>query len=180
MKRVTLDDKTFELSIPESELQKAVQKCADRISTDYAGKNPICVVVLNGAFIFAADLLRMISIPCQIVFTKISSYQGTTSTESITEHLPVTEDLSGRHVIIIEDIVESGYSMQHLTQQLKEKNPASVEICALFHKPERCKVSGLNVKYAGIILPDAFIVGYGLDYNDMGRSLRDIYSLVKD
>ena len=180
MKRVTLDDKTFELSIPESELQKAVQKCADRISTDYAGKNPICVVVLNGAFIFAADLLRMISIPCQIVFTKISSYQGTTSTESITEHLPVTEDLSGRHVIIIEDIVESGYSMQYLTQQLKEKNPASVEICALFHKPERCKVPGLNVKYAGIILPDAFIVGYGLDYNDMGRSLRDIYSLVKD
>ena len=89
MKRVTLGDKTFELSIPESEIVKAIQKCADRISVDYADKNPLCVVVLNGAFIFAADLLRTISIPCQIAFTKISSYQGTSSTESVAEQLPL-------------------------------------------------------------------------------------------
>ena len=179
MKRVTLNDKTFELSIPESEILKAIQKCADKISADYADKNPMCVVVLNGAFIFAADLLRMISIPCQIAFTKITSYQGTTSTENITEHMGVTENLSGRHVIIIEDIVESGYSMQFLKQRLRSYNPASIEICALFHKPESNKVPDLTVKYVGMELPNAFIVGYGLDYNDMGRSLRDIYSLVE-
>ena len=179
MKRVTLGDKTFELSIPESEILKAIKKCADRISVDYADKNPMFIIVLNGAFIFAADLLRKISIPCQIAFTKISSYQGTASTENVTEHLPVTEDLSGRHIVIIEDIVESGYSMQYLTQRLKEGNPASIEISALFHKPQSNKVPGLTVKYAGMILPDAFIVGYGLDYNDMGRSLKDIYSLVE-
>ena len=179
MEEVTYQGLTFEPYIRREEIAKQVNRLAQEIKRDYDGKNPLFLCVLNGAFIFAADLLRMISIPCQIAFTKISSYQGTTSTENITEHMGVTENLSGRHVIIIEDIVESGYSMQFLKQRLRSYNPASIEICALFHKPESNKVPDLTVKYVGMELPNAFIVGYGLDYNDMGRSLRDIYSLVE-
>lgn len=177
-KRITLGDKTFELSITEKEIHEAVDRCAESISADYADKNPIFVIVLNGAFLFASDLVRRVTCPCQIAFTKISSYQGTTSTYSVKEQLPVTEDVKGRHVIIVEDIVETGYSMNFLVQRLQSFRPASVEICALSFKPDKCRIPELNIKYVGMKLPEAFIVGYGLDYNSMGRHLKDIYSLV--
>ena len=179
-KRIKIKDKTFELTIPEASILAAVKTVAKAIEDDYADKNPVFVIVLNGAFVFAGDLIRMIDIPCQITFTKLSSYDGTSSTERIAEQLPVTDDLDGRHVIIIEDIVETGYSMQFLLNRIQEQHPASVEICALSHKPEKCKVDGLQVKYVGMTLPEAFIVGYGLDYDQQGRELRDIYSLVED
>ena len=176
--RVTLEDKTFELKILEEEILEAVNKCAEKISIDYSDKNPIFVIVLNGGFLFGADLIRRIKCPCQIAFTKISSYEGTTTTNEIKEQLPVTEDISGRHVIIVEDIVETGYSMDYLKKRLESYGPASVEICALSFKPEKCKYPDLKIKYVGMRLPEAFIVGYGLDYNSLGRNLKDIYSLV--
>lgn len=179
VKRITLGDKTFEVSIPESRIQSAVDAVVEQLEKDYAGKNPIFVVVLNGAFVFASDIFRKIHIPCQISFTKLASYDGTASTGRITEQLAVTEDIHDRHVVIIEDIVETGYSMQYLVENLKNRRPASLEICAFSHKPEKCLVEGLQVKYVGMTLPEAFIVGYGLDYNQMGRELRDIYSLVE-
>lgn len=177
-KRVVLLDKTFKLTIPESEILSKVEAVAARLRKDYADKNPVLVIVLSGAFVFASDLIRVLDIPCQLAFTKLKSYDGTASTGKIVEQLPVTENIEGRHVIIIEDIVETGYSMQFLLESLNKHNPASVEICALSAKPEKCKVPGLTVKYVGMTLPEAFIVGYGLDYDGTGRELRDIYSLL--
>lgn len=177
-KRVVLLDKTFKLTIPESEILSKVEAVAARLREDYADKNPVLVIVLSGAFVFASDLVRVLDIPCQLAFTKLKSYDGTSSTGKIVEQLPVTENIEGRHVIVVEDIVETGYSMQFLLESLNKHNPASIEICALSAKPEKCKVPGLTVKYVGMTLPEAFIVGYGLDYDGTGRELRDIYSLV--
>lgn len=179
--RITIKDKTFEISIPREKIQEALKKVAAEIKRDYANKNPLFVVVLNGAFVFGADLFaEMQEIPCQIAFTKLKSYSGTSSTGTIVEQLAVNEEVTGRHVIIVEDIVETGYSMEYLLERLQSYHPASVEICAFSHKPEQCKVPGLNVKYVGMKLPEAFIVGYGLDYDQQGRQLRDIYSLVSE
>lgn len=177
--RVKIHDKVFEISIPESEILEKVEAVASRLREDYADKNPVLVIVLSGAFVFASDLLRVLDMPCQLAFTKLASYSGTASTGKIVEQLPVTESLTDRHVIVVEDIVETGYSMQYLLGRIRESNPASVEICALSAKPEKCKVPGLTVKYVGMNLPEAFIVGYGLDYDGAGRELRDIYSLVE-
>lgn len=177
--RVTIEDKTFELSIPEERILEAVDKCAQEINADYSGKNPLFVIVLGGAFIFGSDLVRRINAPCQISFVKITSYDGLSTTNVIKEQLPVSEDVKGRHVIIVEDIVETGQSIDYLKKRLEAFEPASVEICALSFKPEKCKLPDLKIKYVGMQLPEAFIIGYGLDYNDMGRSLKDIYSLVK-
>ena len=179
-KRIMIKDKTFELTIPETKILEAVKTVARTIENDYKDKEPVLVIVLNGAFVFAGDLIRMLDIPCQITFTKLSSYDGIASSGKIAEQLPVTDSLKGRHVIIIEDIVETGYTMQFLLSRIQSQHPASVEICALSYKPEKCKVNGLRVKYVGMTLPEAFIVGYGLDYDQHGRELRDIYSLVEN
>ena len=180
MKRVTLLDKTFELSIPEEEIMQCVRRLAKELKADYADKNPIFVTVLNGAFVFASDLFRVIDFPCQMAFTKLASYAGIASTGKIIEQLPVSEDITDRHVVIVEDIVETGFSMQFLIEQLRLRHPASIEICAFSNKPEKLKVPDVKVKYVGMKLPEAFIVGYGLDYQQQGRNLRDIYSLVDE
>ena len=173
-------DKNFEKSIPEADILNAVRRVAERMTADYADKNPVFVVVLNGAFVFAADLLRMIDFPCELAFTKLESYDGLSSSGKITVELPISSDVSGRHVVIVEDIVDTGYSMKYLTESIATMRPASIEVCALFCKPENLMVQGLDVKYTGMSLPEAFIVGYGLDYNQQGRLLRDIYSLKEE
>lgn len=178
-KRIKIKDKTFELTIPEAEILSTIRKLADELRNDYADRNPIFVTVLNGAFIFASDILRLIDFPCQFDFTKLKSYEGSATTGNIIEELPVSLDITGRHIIILEDIIETGLSMHYLVNKLLERNPASVNICTLSFKPEKCKVEGLPVKYVGMTLPEAFIVGYGLDYDQQGRELRDIYSLVE-
>ena len=179
-KRITILDKTFELTIPEAEILEAVGKLAERLRNDYEDKNPVFVVVLSGAFVFAADLFRMMQFPYTMAFAKLASYSGLASTGKIIEQLPVSEDIKDRHVVIIEDIVETGYSMEFLRERLMEKHPASIEICAFSFKPEKLKVKDMKVKYVGMQLSDAFVVGYGLDYNSQGRQLRDIYSLIED
>ena len=179
MSRIKLIDKVFETSITEAEIQERVKAVADRINKDMADKNPILLPVLNGSFMFAADLMRMLTIPCEISFVKLASYQGTTSTGTIKEVIGINEDLSGRTVIIIEDIVESGLTIKRMIETIGTRAPKSIHICTLLIKPERLTVP-LDVEYAAIEIPNDFIVGYGLDYNQQGRNLRDIYTLVEE
>ena len=179
MSRIKLIDKVFETSITEAEIQERVKAVADRINKDMADKNPILLAVLNGSFMFAADLMRMLTIPCEISFVKLASYQGTTSTGTIKEVIGINEDLSGRTVIIIEDIVESGLTIKRMIETIGTRAPKSIHICTLLIKPERLTVP-LDVEYAAIEIPNDFIVGYGFDYNQQGRNLRDIYTLVEE
>ena len=179
MSRIKLIDKVFETSITEAEIQERVKAVADRINKDMADKNPILLAVLNGSVMFAADLMRMLTIPCEISFVKLASYQGTTSTGTIKEVIGINEDLSGRTVIIVEDIVESGLTIKRMIETIGTRAPKSIHICTLLIKPERLTVP-LNVEYAAIEIPNDFIVGYGLDYNQQGRNLRDIYTLVEE
>ena len=177
-RRVTIFDKTFVTSIPEEEILKRVKAVAERINKDFEGKTPIFLAVLNGAFMFAADLMREVTIPCEISFVKLASYQGTTSTGTIKEVMGINEDLSGRHVIIIEDIVDTGLTMKQMIESLGTRNPASVSVCTLLLKPDKLK-EDIRIDYAAMEIPNDFIVGYGLDYDQQGRNLRDIYTLEK-
>lgn len=179
MSTVKIHDKTFKISYTEEEILKHVKVVADRINKDMEGKNPLFLAVLNGSFIFAADLMRMITIPCEISFVKLASYQGTMSTGRIKEVIGINEDISGRDIIIVEDIVESGLTMKRMMESLGTRNPASIHICTLLLKPEKLTVD-LDVEYVAMEIPNDFIVGYGLDYDQQGRNLREIYTLVEE
>lgn len=179
MSIVKIKDKSFKTSILEAEILKKVQVVADRLNKDYAGKKPVFLAVLNGAFIFAADLMRMITVPSEISFVKYASYEGTSSTGSMKTLMGLNQDLAGRHVVIVEDIVDSGFTMAHMIEDLKKMNPASVEVCSLLVKPGNLKVD-LDINYAVMEIPNDFIVGYGLDYDQEGRNLRDIYTIVEE
>ena len=179
MSIVQIKDKTFSVSIPEEEILRRVQAVADKINCDMDGKNPLFLAVLNGAFVFAADLMRRVTIPCEISFVKLASYQGVTSTGKVSEVLGINEDLTDRTVVIIEDIVDTGLTMKRMIETLGTRNPASIHICALLVKPDKLQVD-LNIEYAAMEIPNDFIVGYGLDYDQQGRNLRDIYTLVKE
>ena len=176
---VKIKDKTFKTSIPEADILKKVQVVADRLNRDYADNTPVFLAVLNGSFIFAADLMRMITVPSEISFVKYASYEGTSSTGSMKTLMGLNQDLTGRHVVIVEDIVDSGFTMAHMIEDLKKKNPASIEICSLLVKPGNLKVD-LDINYAVMEIPNDFIVGYGLDYDQEGRNLRDIYTIVEE
>ena len=179
MGRVTILDKTFETSIPEAVILEKVKAVAQRINRDYEGKTPLFLAVLNGAFMFAADLMREITIPCEISFVKLASYQGTISTGKIKEVMGINEDLTDRHVIIVEDIVDTGLTMKQMVESLGTRHPASVEICSLLVKPDKIQ-QALDIKYTVMEIPNDFIVGHGLDYDQQGRNLRDIYTPVKE
>ena len=178
MSIVKIKDKTFKTSIPEAEILKKVQVVADRINKDMEDKNPVFLAVLNGSFIFAADLMRMITIPSEISFVKYASYSGTSSTGNLKELVGLNQDLEGRHIVIVEDIIDSGFTMQHMVEDLKSKNPASIHICSLLVKPGNLQVN-LDIEYPVMEIPNDFIVGYGLDYDQQGRNLRDIYTIVE-
>lgn len=179
MSVVKIQDKLFETSISEAEIKQRVKVVAEQINRDMAGKNPLLLAVLNGAFIFAADLMREITIPCEISFVKLASYQGVTSSGTVKEVIGINENLSGRTVIIVEDIVESGLTMKRMIESIGTRNPASVHICTLLLKPDRLKVP-LTIDYVAFRIPNDFILGYGLDYDQQGRQLKDIYTLKND
>ena len=179
METIKIHDKWFRTSYTETEILKHIKEVADRINNDMKGKNPLFLAVLNGSFMFAADLMKMINIPCEISFVKLASYEGTMSTGKIKEVFGINEDISGRTIIIVEDIVESGLTMKRMIDTLGTRNPESVHICTLLLKPERLQVN-LDIEYAAMKIPNDFIVGYGLDYDRQGRTLRDIYTLVED
>ena len=179
MNRVKLHDKTFELSIPEEEILKSVKAVAGKVNKDYEGKHPVILAVLNGSFMFCADFVRELTIPCEVNFVKLSSYSGTQSTGKVEELIGVNSDISGRDIIIVEDIVESGNTLLKMKNILDNKNVASARICSLFFKPAKLQAD-INVDYPAMIIPDDFIVGYGLDYDGEGRQLKDVYTLCKD
>lgn len=162
--------------ISEAEIKERVKAVAQQISKDMEGKNPLLLAVLNGSFVFAADLMREITIPCEISFVKLASYQGTTSTGKVKEVIGINEDLSGRTIIIVEDIVESGLTMKRMIESIGTRNPESVNICTLLLKPDRLKTD-LDIKYVAFSIPNDFILGYGLDYDQQARGLKDIYVL---
>ena len=178
MSIVKIKDKTFETSIPEASIKERVRQLAQQMSKDLDGKNPVLLGVLNGSFIFAADLMREMTIPCEISFVKLASYQGTTSTGKVHEVLGINEDLSGRHVVIVEDIVDTGRTMKQMVESLGTRNPASIHICTLFVKPDKLEEQ-LDIEYAAFSIPNDFIVGYGLDYDQQGRGLKEIFTLVE-
>ena len=178
MDSIKIKDKSFRVSIPEAEIKTRGKALAEQMSKDLEGKNPIFLAVLNGAFIVAAELMREMTIPCEISFVKLASYQGTTSTGKVKEVFGINEDLSGRTVVIVEDIVESGQTMKQMIESLGTRNPASVQICTLFFKPEKLKEE-LTLDYVAFRIPDDFILGYGLDYDVLGRELKDVYTIVE-
>lgn len=177
MSIVKIKDKTFKTSILEAEIQQHIKEVAARINKDLEGKNPLFLAVLNGAFMFAADLMKEITIPCEISFVKLASYQGTISSGKVKEIFGINEDLTGRHIVIVEDIVDTGRTMHQMIEGLGTRNPGSVDICTLFVKPEKLE-EPLDIKYSCFEIPNDFIVGYGLDYDQQGRNLREIYTLV--
>ena len=179
MSVVQILDKKFKTSIPAPEIKERVKAVAERINNDLKDKNPLFLAVLNGSFIFAADLMREITIPCEISFVKLASYQGTTSTGKITEVIGINEELSGRCVVIVEDIVDTGLTMKRMLETLGTRSPAEIHICTLLVKPDKLQVD-LDIEYAAMKIPNDFIVGYGLDYNQQGRNLPDIYTVVED
>lgn len=178
MSIVQIKDKRFKTFISEDEIQQRVKAVADRINHDMEGKKPLLLAVLNGSFVFAADLMRNITIPCEISFVKLASYEGTVSTGKVVEVMGLNEDITGRDVIIVEDIVDTGKTMERMLDTLGTRNPNSLHICTLLLKPEKLKIP-LNIEYAAMEIPNDFIVGYGLDYDQEGRNLRNIYTLVE-
>lgn len=176
MQKIKVKDKTFEIMMPESQILAAIDKVAARINEDMKDKNPLFLAVLNGSFMFASDLMKRITIPCEISFVKLASYQGTTSTGKVKEVIGINEDLTGRSVIIVEDIVESGLTMKQMIESLGTRNPAEVHICSLFVKPEKLQVP-LDIEYGVMNIGNDFILGYGLDYDQQGRNLKDLYVL---
>ena len=178
MSKIRIHDREFVKSISREEIDKEIKRVAAQINHDYAGKRPLFLGVLNGSFMFVADLLKNIELECEISFVKLSSYQGTETTGQVREVIGLSESLEGRDVIILEDIVDTGHTMHKMMQSLKNSNPASVEIASLFVKPARMQVP-VDVKYALFTIPDRFIVGYGLGYDGLGRNLPDVYDVVE-
>ncbi|MBQ1953699.1 MAG: hypoxanthine phosphoribosyltransferase [Alistipes sp.] len=172
--KITLNDKVFRVMIPAEQIDAAVDRVAASLNERYAGRTPIFLGVLSGSFLFLSDLVRKTTFDSQISFVKISSYQGTESTGEVKQQLGVDFDIEGRDIIIVEDIIETGHSMNYLLDYLRSKNPASITICTLFFKPDKFLYE-YDVDYVALSIGNEFIVGYGLDYNQLGRNLKDIY-----
>lgn len=172
--RVRISDRDFVLMLPEEELLRKVDAVAERINRDLAGEKPLFLVVLNGAFMFASDLMKRVNIPCEISFVKLASYEGTTSTGKVREIIGINEDIAGRTIVIVEDIVDSGLTMKRMTESLGTRNPKAVHICTMFVKRANLEIP-LDIDYAAMEIGNDFIAGYGLDYNQEGRNLKDLY-----
>ncbi len=178
MKRIKLLDREFEISLPFEKIDKAIEKIAKQMNIELADKDPLMICILNGSFMFAADLMKKLSFPCEISFVKLSSYEGTKTSGKIKELIGLNENIEGRNIVVLEDIIDTGITMQMIKKQLLGFNPADLKIASMLFKPEACNVD-LDIDYTGLEIPNDFIVGYGLDYNGYGRNLPDIYTVVK-
>jgi hypoxanthine phosphoribosyltransferase len=176
MSKVTLKDKTFRISIPASEIDKSVQDVARRMNEELKDRNPLFLCVLNGSFMFAADLMKKLSCQCEISFIKVSSYHGTSTTGAVKQLIGLNENIKGRTVVVVEDIVDTGITIENVVTQLKALEPSEVRIATLLYKPE-AYTKDIKIDYVAITVPNDFLVGYGLDYDGLGRNLADIYVL---
>lgn len=174
---IQLHDKSFETYLSEATLQERIKELGEQISADYAGKRPLFVAILNGSFMFAADLLKHIMPEAEICFIKLSSYKGTQSSGKVITAIGLDDDLFGRDVILIEDIVDTGKTLHSFLPRLFHQQPKSLRMATLLHKPEATE-HPLTLDYVGFTIPNKFVVGYGLDYDGLGRNLKEIYQLV--
>ena len=173
---ITVKDKSFKPYISEEELQASVKKVALKINDDYKGSTPIFLGVLNGSFMFFGDLLKSIDIECTVSFVKLASYEGTDSTGEVNELIGLNESIEGKDIILVEDIVDTGNTLVKLHEILSKGNPKSIKIATLLYKPDAYKKHH-SIDYCGLEIPNAFVLGYGLDYDGLGRNLNSIYVL---
>ena len=160
-------------------IQEQINKLAEQLNKDYADKKPLFIAILNGSFMFASDLFKELTIEAEICFIKLASYKGTKSTGNVITSIGLDESLKGRHIIIIEDIVDTCKTLNEFLPQLINQQPASLKIAALLHKPEAL-IHPITIDYLGFNVPNKFLLGYGLDYDGLGRNLKEIYQLVED
>jgi hypoxanthine phosphoribosyltransferase len=176
MSTVKLHDKSFDTYLSAETIQRKIQELAEILNKDYEGKRPLCIAILNGSFMFAADLFKYLSIEAEISFIKLASYRGMKSTGNVITAIGLEDDLFDRDVIILEDIVDTGKTLHEFLPKLSHQQPKSLKIVALLHKSSATKYP-LTVDYVGFDIPDKFVVGYGLDYDGLGRNLKEIYQL---
>jgi len=174
---IKVHDKTFDIYLSEAEIQQRVKEIAETINKEYQGKRPLIIAILNGSFMFAADLFKHLTIDTEISFIKLASYKGMKSTGNVVTSIGLDAELYGKDVIIIEDIVDTGKTLYNFLPKLKDHHPASLKIAALLHKPDASKFP-LTLDYVGFSIPDKFVIGYGLDYDGRGRNLKEIYQVV--
>ena len=174
---IKVHDKKFRKIISARKVQQAIEVVAKKINKDFKNKKPIFISVLNGSFLFTADLIKKVTVECEISFIKISSYSGTQSTGNMNTLIGLKEDLKDRNVVVLEEMVDSGNTIEKVIGELKKLNPKSLKIATLFFKPEAYK-KNIKLDYIGMDVPNDFLVGYGLDYDGLGRNLQDIYAAV--
>lgn len=177
MSNYQVHDKQFTPYLSAAVIDAEVSRLAAEINRDYAGKNPLFIAILSGSFMFASDLFKKITIPAEICFIKLASYKGTRSTGNVITSIGLDEDVHERDVIILEDIIDTGRTLNAFLPQLEHQQPRSLKICALLHKPD-CTVFHVPIDYLGFSIPDKFVLGYGLDYDGQGRNLPEIFQLV--
>lgn len=175
--QITVHDKQFIPYIDAAAIQERVAELGAQISTDYAGKQPIIIAILNGSFVFAADLFRQLTIEAEISFIKLASYKGTTSTGSVVTAIGMEEKLTGRHVILLEDIIDTGKTLHSFLPEILNRQPASLKIATFLTKPEALR-HDVKADYIGFEIPNNFVVGYGLDYDGLGRNLPELFTLA--
>lgn len=180
MKQVKIHDKTFELYIPYEKIRSVIETMAEQMNSDFRDKDPLFVCILNGSFMFAAELFKRIELmKAQITFVKLASYHGDKTTGDVKQLIGFNERVEGRTVVILEDIVDTGITIDNILEQLKKLNPAEIKIATLLLKPDALQKE-VQLDYIGLKIPNDFIVGYGLDYNGLGRNLIDIYTVVNN
>lgn len=177
MSDIRVHDKQFTIYLSEASIQERIRALAAEISKDYAGKRPLFIAILNGSFMFAADLFKYLDIEAEICFIKLASYKGMKSTGNVVTSIGLEDDLFGKDVIIVEDIVDTGKTLHNFLPKLDHQQPRSLKIATLLHKSEATKYP-LHPDYVGFVIPDKFVVGYGLDYDGLGRNLKEIYQVV--
>jgi hypoxanthine phosphoribosyltransferase len=179
MKRILVKDKMFTLYIKSGDIENTVNSLAVRLNEDLKGTTPLFLIILNGAFVFGAHLLKKISLDCEVSFVKLSSYRGTKSTSKVKELIGLDERLKGRSVVVLEDIIDTGITMDYLVEKLKDLGVADIRIVSLLVKPSALR-KNLRIDYTGILIPNHFVIGYGMDYDGHGRQYPDIYRITKE
>lgn len=177
MNNIQIKDKEFTLSIPESDILAAVKRVGEEINRDMVDKDPLFICVLNGAFMFAGDLMKTVNIPCEITFVKLSSYDGIYTTGAVKEIIGLNESVVDRNVVVVEDIVDTGITMERILSSLNAKGAKSIRVATFLQKPDALQ-RDIQIDYIAMKIPNDFIVGYGLDYDGFGRNLKDIYTVV--
>ena len=179
MSVIQVNNKKFQPYLTVAQIDEQIKRLGIEINKDYAGKRPLFIAILNGSFMFASDLFKELTVDAEICFIKLASYKGTRSTGRVTTSIGLDESLNDRHVVILEDIVDTGKTLNEFLPQLLDHQPASLKIASLLHKPDALQYP-INIDYLGFKVPNKFLLGYGLDYDGLGRNLKEIYQLIEE